>query len=60
MGRNIGKTMIKNLSMKYSQKPIDHPKQSATDALKTASKWEIQKTAEATEDLIENKNADRF
>ena len=38
MGRNIGKTMIKNLSMKYSQKLIDYPKQSATDALKTASK----------------------
>ena len=35
MGRNIGKTIIKNLSSKYSQKRIDHAKQSASDALKT-------------------------
>ena len=38
MGRNIGKNISKNLSSKYSQKPIDHAKQSTADALKTASK----------------------
>ena len=31
MGKNIGKN-------KYSQKLLDHAKQSATDALKTSSK----------------------
>ena len=38
MGRNIGKDVSKNLSSKYSQKLFDHAKQTATDALKTASK----------------------
>ena len=42
---------------KYSQKPLDHAKQSATDALGTASKRAIQKTAETTGDLISNKIA---
>ena len=45
----------KNISSKYSQKLIDHAKQSATDALKTVSKRAIQKTAEATGNLIANK-----
>ena len=58
MGKKIGKNIVKNLSGKYSQKPIDHAEQSATDAFKTASKREIQKTAEATGDLIVNKIAD--
>ena len=35
MIKNIGKNISKNLSGKYRQKLIDHPKQSATDALKT-------------------------
>ena len=39
---------------------IEHAKTSATDALKTASKRAIQKTAEATEDLIDNKIADQI
>ena len=43
MGRNIGKNTIKNLSSKYSQKPLDHAKQSTADTIKTASKREIQK-----------------
>ena len=34
--------MSKKLSSKYSQKLLDHAKQSATDALKTASKRAIQ------------------
>ena len=37
------------------QKILDHAKQSATDALKTIPKRVIQKTAEATGDLIGNK-----
>ena len=45
VGKNIGKNISKNLSVKYSQKFFDHTKQSATDALKTISKREIQKTA---------------
>ena len=43
MGRNIGKNISKKLSVKYSQKRLDNAKQSATDAVKTASKREIQK-----------------
>ena len=38
MGKNIGKNITKNLSSKYNQKILDHAKQSATDAIKTASK----------------------
>ena len=56
-----GKTWVrKNLSIKYSQKVLDHAKQSAKDALKTASKKAIQKPGEATGDLIGNKIADRI
>ena len=43
MGKNTGKRIPKNLTGKYNlgmlamhQKPLDHDKQSATDALKTA------------------------
>ena len=43
MGKNIVKDISKNLSGKYSQKLLDHAKQSATDAFKTASKRAIQK-----------------
>ena len=49
---NIGKNISKNLSGKYRQELLDHTKQSATDAFKTASKRAIQKTAETTGDLI--------
>ena len=53
MSKNIGKNISKNLSGKYSQKRIDHVKQSATDALiKTTSKRTIHKTEEATAKLI--------
>ena len=57
MGKHIGKNISKNLSSKYSQKILDHAKHSATDALKTVSKRAIQKTGEATSDLIGNKIA---
>ena len=35
IGKNIGKNISKSLSGTYSQKLLDHTKQSATDALKT-------------------------
>ena len=54
--KNIGK----NITNKYSQKLVDSAKKSATDAIKTASKREIQKTAEANGDLIGNKIADKI
>ena len=41
MGKNIGKNVIKDLSSKCRRKRLDHAKQSATDALKTASKKTI-------------------
>ena len=44
----------------YTVVPIDHAKQAATDALKTASKRAIQKAVEATSDLIGNKIADKL
>ena len=47
--------MGKSLSNKYVKKLIDSAKKSTTDAIKTASKTAIQKTAEATGDLIGNK-----
>ena len=49
----------KNVSSQYSQKLLHHAKQSAANALKTASKRAIQKTAEATGDLIGNEIADK-
>ena len=54
--KNIGR----NLSSKYGQKLVDTAKKSATDALKTASKRAIQKTAEATGDLVGKKIADKI
>ena len=43
MGRNTGKNVSENLNSKYSQKLLDHAQQSATHALKAASKRAIQK-----------------
>ena len=67
MAKNIGTNISKNLRGKYGsgmlavrQKRLDHAKKSATDSLKTSSKRVIQKTAEATGDLIGNKNANRI
>ena len=45
------------MTSKCSQKLFDHAKKSAEDALKTASNRPIQKTGEATCDLIGNKIA---
>ena len=52
---SFAKNMGKSLSSKYGQKLFDSAKKS-TDAIKTA----IQKTAEATGDLIGNKIADKI
>ena len=57
---SFAKNMGKNLSNKYSQKLLDSAKKSTTDAIKTPSKRAIQKTAEATSDLIGNKTADKI
>ena len=57
---SFAKNMGKNLSNKYSQKLLDSAKKSTTDATKTPSKRAIQKTAEATGDLISSKTADKI
>ena len=43
-----------------SNKLLDSAKKSTTDAIKTASKRAIQKTAEATSELIGNKIAEKI
>ena len=48
------------MSNKYRQKLIETAKKSATYAIKTASKRAIQKTAEATSDMIGNRIADKI
>ena len=61
--RNLGTDatkVAKNLNNKYGQKLADSGKKSATDALKIAGKRAIQKTAEATGDLVGNKIADKI
>ena len=57
---SFAKNMGKDLSNKYSQKLFDSAKKSTTDAIKTASKRAIRKTAEATVDLIGSKIADKI
>ena len=52
--------MGKSLSNKYGQERFDSAKKSTTDAIKIASKRAIQKTAEASGDLIVNKIADKI
>ena len=60
VAKNIWRNLSKNLSGKYSQKRLDHAKQSATDTLKTSSIRVIQKTAEATADLTGNETAKKI
>ena len=57
---SFAKNMGKSLSNKYGQKLLDSAKKSTADAIKTASKRAIQKTAEATSDLIGNRIADKI
>ena len=56
---SFAKNMGKSLSNKYGQKRFYSAKKSTTDAIKTALKKAIQKTTEATGDLIVNKIADK-
>ena len=53
-------SFARSMSNKYGKKLVDTAKKSATDAIKTASKRAIQKTAVATSDLIGNKIADKI
>ena len=53
-------SFAKSLSSKFGQKLLDSAKKSTTDAIRTASKKVIQKTAEAIGDLIGNKIADKI
>ena len=57
---SFAKNMSKSLSNKYGQKLLHNAKNFTTDAIKTASKRAIQKTAEVTGGLIGNKNADKI
>ena len=57
---SFAKNMGKSLSNKYGQKLLDSAKKSTADAIKTVPKRAIQKTAEATGDLIGNKIADKI
>ena len=59
MGTNIGENISKNLRGRYSQKLLDHTKQTA--ALKTVSKRAIQKNSRSwTGGLMGNKMPDRI
>ena len=57
---SFAKNMGKNLSNKYGQNVLHSAKKSTVDAIKTASKRAILKTAEATGDLVGNKIADKI
>ena len=50
----------RNLNNKYGQKLVDTAKKSATNAFKIASKRAIQKSAEATGDLVGNTIANKI
>ena len=52
--------MSKSIGSKYNKKLLDNGKQSAIDAIKTASKRAIQNMAEAIGDLIVNKIAEKI
>ena len=54
------KNMGTHVSNKCSQKRLNTAKKSTMDAIKTAPKNAIQKTAEPTGDLIGNKIADKI
>ena len=53
-------SFARSMSNKYEKKLVDTVNKSATDAIKIASKRAIQKTAEATGDLVGNKIADKL
>ena len=45
MGKDIGKNITKILTSRYSQNPLNHAKQSAADALETASRKRNSKSS---------------
>ena len=53
-------SFARSMSNKYGKKLVDTAKKSTTEAIKTASKRTIQKTAEAAGDLVGNKTADKI
>ena len=53
-------SFARKLGDKYDKKLIDTATKTGIDAAKTASKRVVQKTAEATGDLIGNKIADKI
>ena len=57
---SFAKNVGKSVSNKYGQKLLDSAKKPTTDAIKTASKRAIEKTAKATGDLVGNKNANKI
>ena len=57
---SFAKNMSKNWSNKYGLKLLDSAKKSTTDAIKSTSKRSIQKSTEATGDLIGNKITDKM
>ena len=52
--------IAKNINDKYGQKLADSAKKSGTDAFKITSKRAIQKTPEATGDLVNNAIANKI
>ena len=60
MSENVGKYATKNGSSKYSQKRLDHAKQSARDGIQTTLKRVIQKITEATNNFIGNNIPDKI
>ena len=52
--------LLKNLVIKMVEKVMDTATKTGIDTAKTASKRVLQKTAEATGDLIRNKLADEI
>ena len=53
-------SFAKTFGDKYGKKLIDTATKTGIDSAKTASKRVVQKTAEATGDLIANKRADKI
>ena len=52
--------LVRKFGNKYGKRLMDTATKTGIDAAKTASKRVVQKTAEATEDLIGNKIADKI
>ena len=53
-------SFARKFSDKFGKKLMDTAAKTGIDAAKKASKWAVQKTAEATRDLIGNRIADKI